>query len=161
VHASRTKQMLLAFFDSKGLIYTHIVPRGSTINADYILKAMDKFMAHLKKKRPEMVKQEWFFHWDNAAVHTTASVKKWFADHSIQLLPHPPYSLDLAPADFFLFRRVKEELAGLSLDEDSLKKTWEGVVRTITADEFATAFRRWFERCEKCIRIGGGYVEKS
>jgi hypothetical protein len=30
--------------------------------------------------------------------------------------------------DFFLFRRVKEELAGLSLDEDSLKKTWEGVV---------------------------------
>jgi hypothetical protein len=38
LHASRTKQMLLAFFDSKGLIYTHIVPRGSTINADYILK---------------------------------------------------------------------------------------------------------------------------
>jgi histone-lysine N-methyltransferase SETMAR len=161
VHASRTKQMLLAFFDSKGLIYTHIVPRGSTINADYILKAMDKFMAHLKKKRPEMVKQEWFFHWDNAPVHTAASVKKWFADHSIQLLPHPPYSPDLAPADFFLFRRVKEELAGLSLDEDSLKKTWEGVIRTITADEFATAFRRWFERCEKCIRIDGGYVEKS
>jgi hypothetical protein len=26
----------------------------------------------------------------------------------IQLLEHPPYSLDLAPADFFLFRKVKE-----------------------------------------------------
>jgi hypothetical protein len=28
VHASQTKQMILAFFDSKGLIYTNIVPRG-------------------------------------------------------------------------------------------------------------------------------------
>ncbi len=56
---------------------------------------------------------------------------------------------------------MKEEPAGLSLDEDSLKKTWEGVVRNITPDEFTTALRRWFERCEKCIRIDGGYVEKS
>jgi hypothetical protein len=95
---------------------------------NYILKAMGKFLVHLKKKRPEMVQQEWFFHWDNTPVHTAASVKKGFADHSIQLLPHPPYSPDLALADFFLFRRVKEELVGLSMDEDSLKKTWEGVV---------------------------------
>jgi histone-lysine N-methyltransferase SETMAR len=108
-----------------------------------------------------MVQQEWFLHWDNAPIHTAASVKKWFADHSIQLLLHPPYSPDLAPADVFLFRRVKEELAGLSLDEDSLKKTREGVVRTITADEYATAFWRWFEHCKKNICIDSGYVEKS
>ncbi len=39
----------------------------------------------------------------------------------IQLLEHLPYSLDLAPADFFLFRRVKEALAGIQLDQESLK----------------------------------------
>ena len=38
VQASRTKQMVLAFFDSKGLIFTNIVPRGSTVNARYIVK---------------------------------------------------------------------------------------------------------------------------
>jgi hypothetical protein len=32
------------------------------------------------------------------------------------MLPHPPYSPDLAPADFFLFRKVKEQLAGLHRD---------------------------------------------
>ncbi len=68
---------------------------------------------------------------------------------------------DLAPADFFLFKRVKEELAGQSLDEGTLKTTWEWVVRSITAEEFATAFRQWYKRCEKCVRIGGGYVEKT
>jgi hypothetical protein len=72
-----------------------------------------------------------------------------------------PYSPDLAPADFFLFRRVKEELAGIRLTPESLKKSWEGVLRTIGADEFAAAFRRWVDRCNKCVRVNGGYVEKS
>jgi histone-lysine N-methyltransferase SETMAR len=161
VHASRTKQMLLAFFDSKGLIYTNIVPRGSMVNATYIVKALGTFMQHLKKKRPAMVSQEWFFHWDNAPVHTAAVVKTWLAANNIQLLQHPPYSPDLAPADFFLFRRVKEELAGVRLTPETIKTAWEGVVRGIAAEEFAVAFRRWFDRCNKCIRINGGYVEKS
>jgi hypothetical protein len=53
-------------------------------------------------------------------------VKEWFAAKSIQRLEHALYLPDLAPADFFLFRRVKEGLAGKTLDSNSLKKTWEG-----------------------------------
>jgi hypothetical protein len=60
-----------------------------------------------------------------------------------------------------MFQRVKEELAGRSPDEGTLKTTWEGVTRNIAAEEFATAFRRWYEHCEKCVRISGGYVEKT
>jgi hypothetical protein len=37
---------------------------------------------------------------------------------------------------------------------------WEGVTCTIGEDEFATAFRRWYERSKKCVRIQGEYVEK-
>ncbi len=161
VHASRTKQMLLAFFDCKGLIYSHTVPKGSIVNAMYIVKILDIFMKHMKKKRPVLVDQGWFFHWDNAPVHTAPIIQDWLTAHSVQVLRHTPYSPDLAPADFFLFRHMKNELAGVSLDHNSLKKEWEGVTRRISADEFATAFRRWYERCQKCIEIGGGYVEKT
>jgi hypothetical protein len=52
VHASRTKQMVVAFFDSRGLIYTHIVPRGASINVTYTIKVLGKFLEHFKKKRP-------------------------------------------------------------------------------------------------------------
>ncbi len=55
VQASCIKQMVMAFFDSRGLIYTHIVPRGAKINAMYIVKALGTFMKHFKKKRPEGV----------------------------------------------------------------------------------------------------------
>ncbi len=107
-----------------------------------------------------MAEQCWFFHWDNAPVHTAALVQDWLAAHDVQVLYHLPYSPDLMPADFFLFWRVKYELAGITLDHSSLKKEWERVTRSISADEFATAFQRWYERCQKCIDIGGGYVEK-
>jgi histone-lysine N-methyltransferase SETMAR len=161
VQASQTKQMLLALFDSKGLIYMHIVPRGFTINATYIVKVLDIFMRHFRKNKPVLSEQCWFFHWDNAPVHTAAIVQDWLAAHDVQVLRHLPYSPDLAPADFFLFRCVKDELAGVTLDHSSLKKEWERVTRGISADQFATAFRRWYERCQKCIDIGGGYVKKS
>ncbi len=82
--------MLLAFFDSKGLVNTHIVPKGTAINANYILVVLGKFMVHLRKRRPEMTKGNWFFHWDTAPIHTAASVKNWLAAKGIQLLLHPP-----------------------------------------------------------------------
>jgi hypothetical protein len=31
-------------------------------------------LKQLRLKRPEMVEQEWFLHWDNAPVHTAAVV---------------------------------------------------------------------------------------
>jgi histone-lysine N-methyltransferase SETMAR len=141
VHVTRTKQMVLAFFDSKGLIYTNYMPRGTTVNANYIVEALGTFMKILRKKRPQMVAGDWLFHWDNASVHTAAKVTDWLAARDIKLIEHLPYSPDLAPADYFLFPRVKRELVDLTLTKDSFKKEREGAVRSITAAEFAEAFR--------------------
>jgi hypothetical protein len=68
--------------------------------------------------------------------------------------------MDLALADF-LFRGLKNDLVDISLDENTIKKQWEGVTRRITAKEFATALSWWYEHCQKCIAICGGYVKKS
>jgi hypothetical protein len=88
--------MVLAFFDSKDLNYTNYMPRGTTVNAKYIVEALGNFMKILKK-RPITAAVDWFLHWDNATVHTTAVVTDWLAVSSIQLHKHPSYSLDLAP----------------------------------------------------------------
>jgi hypothetical protein len=61
VHTSRTKQILLAFFDNKDLNYTNIKPRGSIVNTSYIMKVLGTFMNPLMKKRPEMLSQKCFF----------------------------------------------------------------------------------------------------
>jgi len=60
----------------------------------------------------------------------------------IQMTPHPPYSSNLTPADFFLLLKLERELAGLTLTMDEFKKKWEGVTRTLTKDGFTRAFQR-------------------
>jgi hypothetical protein len=37
---------------------------------------------------------------------------------NIEILPHPPYSPDLAPSDFFLFPNLKKQLKGIHFDSD-------------------------------------------
>ena len=41
--ACRVKQMVLALRDRKGLIYTNMVPRGTTVNAVYLISALKVF----------------------------------------------------------------------------------------------------------------------
>ena len=105
VHASRQKQMLLAYFDSKGVIYTDYVPRGETVNAQFIIKSLRRFLKIYKDKRSARAGQDWFLHWDNAPVHSAAVVQQFLADLSIKTIAHPPFSPDLAPADFSYFLR--------------------------------------------------------
>jgi histone-lysine N-methyltransferase SETMAR len=160
VQASRTKQMILAFFDNKGLVYSHIVARGGPINANYVLKVLWSFMKQLKKKRPAMV-----VHGSSTVMMPLCIPRQWSRSgwpvHNIQVIRHPPYSPDLAPVDIFHFRRVKEQLVGLTLVQNKITKTWEGVTRAIAPEEFVTTFRRWYERCQKCVEISSDYVKKS
>jgi hypothetical protein len=39
-------------------------------------------------------------------------VSEFLAKHSIPVVPHPPYSPDLAPCDIFLFPRLNSTLTG-------------------------------------------------
>jgi hypothetical protein len=133
--------MVLAFFHTKGLIYTNYLPSGTTVKARYIVEALGSFLKILKKKRPVVAAGEWFLHWGNAPVRTAATVTDWLATRCVNMIEHLPYSLDLADADFFLFPKVKKELAGLTLTRETFKKEWEGAVRTLPAADFVEAFQ--------------------
>ncbi|KDR06784.1 hypothetical protein L798_04043, partial [Zootermopsis nevadensis] len=43
----------------------------------------------------------------NAPAHTALKVRQFLASNTMAVIPHPPYSSDLAPCDFFLFRKMK------------------------------------------------------
>jgi hypothetical protein len=64
------------------------------------------------------------------------------AANKIQLLQQPFYWLDLAHVGYFLFLKMKEELAGIVLTLESLMKIWDGVHQNIGIDAFAVAFRQ-------------------
>ncbi len=85
------------------------------------------------------LKGEWFLHWDNTPVHTVMVIHEFLAKKRIKLLSHPPYSPDLTPAVYFLFPKLKKELAGFTISQEEFKKEWEGVLRRVSRKEFAKA----------------------
>jgi len=74
-------------------------------------------------------------------------------------IPHPPYSPDLAPCDFFLFPRMKGQMKGKRFANVSelKKKTLE--VLNISTEEFQKCFQQWEKRWHKCIESKGEYFE--
>jgi len=147
VIASDKKVMVIAFFDNRGLIYTHYVPKGKTINANYYIDVLRTFQQHLRHKRPTMLENGWFLHHDNARPHTAMATVDYMCQKGIKTIDHPPYSPDLAPCDFFLFPKVKTDMAGtVCATLSDVKKLWEGSVKAITEEEFSAVFEKWSER---------------
>lgn len=161
VQASRDKQMIMAFFDNVGMIYYCVVPKGKTVNGEYVIDVLKRFLKMFRRKRPEMARNKWFLHWDNAPVHTAGNVAAFLEEKKVNVLEHPPYSPDLAPADYFLFPKMKGDLAGLTMTRETFKPELERVLRSISEEAFTTAFQKWIHRHEKCVAIGGSYVEKN
>ncbi|EGI67992.1 Mariner Mos1 transposase, partial [Acromyrmex echinatior] len=51
------------------------------------------------------------FLYDNARPHVAKVVKKYLETLKWDVLPHPPYSPNIAPSDYWLFRRMQHDLA--------------------------------------------------
>ena len=74
----------------------------------------------------------------------------------IKTVPHPPYSRDLAPCDFWLF----PELRGCRYERiEEMKEAVTKVIDTLTQVDFHGAFQRFLERYYKCIAAGGDDFE--
>jgi hypothetical protein len=55
---------------------------------------------------------------DNARPHTSATTTDAITHLGFTVLPHPAYNLDLAPSNFHLFPKLKEDLRGQNLSSD-------------------------------------------
>ncbi|GFR80642.1 U7 snRNA-associated Sm-like protein LSm11 [Elysia marginata] len=88
------------------------------------------------------------------------SSDRCFAGYKWELLEHPRYSPDLAPCDFHLFPKMKENLRGqrFETEEDILRAT-KVAIKNLDKCSYITAFKDWLQRIEKCANNGGCYVE--
>ena len=77
----------------------------------------------------------------------------------VKTVPHPPYSPDLAPCDFWLFPKLKENLRGYRYETiEEMREAVTKVIDTITQEDFHGVFQKLLERY-KCIAAGGDYFE--
>ena len=74
----------------------------------------------------------------------------------IKTLPHPPYSPDLAPCDFWLFLNLR----GCRYETiEEMKEAATKAIDTLTQEDYYAPPQKLFERYNKCIAAGGDYLE--
>jgi hypothetical protein len=77
-------------------------------------------------------------------------------------LPHPPYSPDLAPSDFFLFGYIKEKLTDYDYrTREELKSAIIEICNEISDDVLINVFHSWLKRVKWVIRHAGSTTTSS
>ena len=113
----------------------------------------------IHQKRQALFKSgQWHFHQNNAPVHNSILVTDYLTKMGIKTVPHPPYSQDIAPCDFWLFPKLKD------CRYETIEEMKEAVMKVIvmlTQEDFHGSFQKLLERCNKCIAAGGDYLEVS
>ena len=74
----------------------------------------------------------------------------------IKTVLHPPYSLHLAPCDFWLFPKP----TGCRCETiEEMKEAVTKFIDTLTQEYFHGALQKLLERYNNCIAAGGDYFE--
>jgi hypothetical protein len=75
-------------------------------------------------------------------------------------IPHPPYTPDLSPCDYFLFPKTKLKLKGHRFDTtEEIQAESQRVLDTLIEKDFEETFQKWSRRWDQCLHAGGNYFE--
>ncbi|KAG5314636.1 MOS1T transposase, partial [Pseudoatta argentina] len=116
----------------------------------------------LKEKRPLYAQRHdkvILLH-DNARPHVVKRVKTYLETLKWEVLPHPPYSPDIAPSNFHLFRSITHGLADRRFHSYEEAQKW---IDSWIASTDMSFFRRGIhvlpERWEKVVSSDGQYLK--
>ncbi len=147
--------MLISFFDSKGVVHREYL-RNRTVNSQLFVQILGCLQTAMRTKRPRI---RYYLHMDNASSHTARPTRLALLFRGIRTLPHPPYSPDLVPNNFWFYNRLKKALKGRRFrDLDQLETAAD--VGNIPSEEFRHCIlESWPKRWECCVLLDGAYFE--
>lgn len=107
------KVMLSVWWSARGVIHYELLQPGETITADVYCAQLERLKDKLEKKWPALTnRNRVILHHDNARPHIAKKTLQKIKDFGWELLSHPPYSPDIAPSDYHLFRAMQHFLVG-------------------------------------------------
>lgn len=154
------KIMLCIWWDWKGVVYYELLPRNETINSTKYCQQLDRLKAAIAEKRPELANRRGVvFQHDNARPHTSLVTCKQLLSYSWDVLPHPPYSPDLAPSDYHLFRSIQNSLRDTHFrNEDDVKIHLDRFFSSKSASFWKNGIFSLKKRWGDVIERGGTYI---
>ena len=160
VVASARKVLLTILWDMEGIVHIEFWEQGKTIDSERYVSTLRALKGRLKRVGQDKVKDVFIQH-DNARPPTIRQTQCALQQLEFPTIPHPPYSPDLAPSDFFLFPLLQKHLKGnhyeTGAEVEADVRSW---CRSQTPEFFADGMRKLVQRWRLCIERDGDYVEK-
>ena len=128
------KIMSSVWWGVRKITHWELLPNGCNITADLYCQQLDRIAAKLQGKQDSV----YFLH-DNARHHVTESTREKLLRLGWITIPHPPYSPDLAPTDYHLYRSLSEYLREKNFDD-------ENDLKIDLVKFFGQKFRDFYER---------------
>ena len=110
--------MATVFWDVKGVTMLDFLPKRSTITGVYNANLLDQLRTAIRENRRGKLSKSVLLQQDKARVHTCKVAMDAVERNGYELIPHPAYSPDLAPSDFFLFPNLKKDSRGIHFRSD-------------------------------------------
>lgn len=155
---SSEKVLVSTFWDARGLIMVDYLHTNGTITPQYYGGLLRRLCEELSRKRPGMMRR-FLFHQDNTRVHTTTQTLAEIHNCGFEVLPHPPCSPDLMPADYYLFPSLAKHLEGKKyFSNEEVLASVDNYLENLPDIYFRNGIMSLPERWNKCIDLSGNYV---
>uniref|UniRef100_A0A914HQ22 Transposase n=1 Tax=Globodera rostochiensis TaxID=31243 RepID=A0A914HQ22_GLORO len=115
--------MICVWWDVHGVVHYELLGRNETVNAELYCQQLRRLNQAIQQKRPNRTYGVILQH-DNARPHTANMTKMALQELGWEVLPHPPYSPDVAPSDYHLFRSLSNALSGVTLENAAALQNW-------------------------------------
>ena len=114
-------------------------PPGQTINKACYLNVLCCLRDAIWQKQLQLwAAGDWQLHHDNRPAHASRPVQSFLAKHQIIQLTQPHYSPDLAPCDFWLFKKLRLPMKGKRFQTvDEVQENTMGLFVAIPTKDFA------------------------
>jgi [histone H3]-lysine36 N-dimethyltransferase SETMAR len=132
---------------------------GETVTAVIYCQQFEKMKQEFIKKRSVLVNyRKWILQHDNARPHVSKITQKKIRELGLEPLPHPPYSPDLSPSDYHLFRSMEHSLKEKKIKSvDEVKKHLEKFFNEKPKEFFKRGMEQLPIRWQKVIDNDGNY----
>ena len=120
------KFLLCIWWDQLDVVYYELLKPNETITGAVYRTQLMRLSRALKDKRAHYCSRhdKVILMHDNARPHVAALVKTYMETLEQEVLPHPPYSPDIAPSDFHLFRLMTHGLSEQHFSSYGNNKNW-------------------------------------
>lgn len=150
------KAMLCVFWSARGIEYWELLEQGQTVNSEVYCRQLEQLNQRLNRRRRAQV----VFLDDNAKPHRSKLTNAKINELGWDRVDHPPYSPDLAPSDFHLFRSLQHFLKGKRFENiDEMSEALEEFFDSKDVDFYRRGIMKLPEKWQEVIEVDGEYFD--